>query len=307
MALPDLFVIGAQKAGTTSLHHWLGQHPQVMMSRVKEPGFFSWLDWMDAQAGPGGDDGSSWRPGLSALAPPIRDRDSYESLFGDAPELRARFAGATAIGESTTDYLYSPHAAARVAELVPHGRIVVLLRQPAERAWSNWRHARREGREPLEDLEAALDAEEQRIADGWGPMWHYAAKSRYAPQLTRWMDRFPGCVHVALTEDLDVDPVGVCQGVFSFVGVVDDFLPNCRDRYNVGSAPAGLKAEGQLHRALVALGARVPWPYRRQIRDRLFPRPAMDPDLRARVTARFADDIAQTAQILGRDLSSWLP
>lgn len=299
MALPDFFLIGAQKAGTTSLHHWLDQHPQVLMSRVKEPGFFSWLDWTDTP------EAGERPPGLRGLAPPIRDRATYESLFGPADALRRRFAGVCAVGESSTDYLLAPRAPARVAELVPEARIVVLLRQPAERAWSNFRHARREGREELEDLEAALDAETERVAAGAGPMLRYAEKSRYAPQLERWMSRFDR-VHVALTDDLDTDPVATTQAVFRFLGIAADFLPNCRERFNVGSAPKGIKQEGQLHRALVALGARVPWPYRRQIRDRLFPKAEMDPELKRRVTDRFAADIEATAKLIDRDLSSWL-
>ena len=289
MALPDLFVIGAQKAGTTSLHHYLDQHPQVQMSKVKEPSFFSWADWAETSTG----DGS------------VRDRNTYELLFEGAEELRARFQGRAAVGESSTDYLYAPGAPERVADLVPEARIVVLLRQPAERAWSNWKHARRQAREPL-PFEEALAAEQERIAEGWGPMWHYAAKSTYAPQLERWRQPFPD-LHVALTEDLDDDSVAVCQGIFGFLGVEPEFLPQVRDRYNVGSAPQGLKAEGQLHRALVALGARVPWPYRRQIRDALFPRQVMDAELRRAVTEQcFAEDIEATAELIGRDLSAWL-
>lgn len=289
MALPDLFVIGAQKAGTTSLHHYLDQHPQVSMSRLKEPGWFSWMDWADTNTGDTA----------------IRDRQTYEAVFEGADTLRARLQGCAAVGESSTDYLYAPGAPDRVAELVPDARIVVLLRQPAERAWSNWRHARREDTEPL-SFDDALAAEEQRIAEGWGPMWHYGAKSRYAPQLARWQARFDAQLHVALTEDLDADPVAVCQAIFGFLGVEAAFLPSCRDRYNVGSAPRGVKAEGQLHRALVAMGARVPWPYRRQIRDALFPRQVMGPDLRRRITEQhFSDDIEATETLTGRDLAAW--
>jgi hypothetical protein len=289
MALPDLLVIGAQKAGTTSLHHYLDQHPQVQMCKVKEPSWFSWQDWAETNSGNAS----------------IRDRETYELLFEGAEELRARYQGHAAVGESSTDYLYAPLAPERVADLVPEARIVVLLRQPAERAWSNWKHARREAREPL-SFEEALVAEPQRIAEGWGPMWHYAAKSTYAPQLDRWQARFR--LHVALTSDLDTDPVAVCQGIFGFLGIESAFLPHCRDRYNVGSMPHGVKAEGQLHRALVALGARVPWPYRHQIRDALFPRREMDPELKQQVTEQyFAADIAATASRIDRDLSAWLP
>lgn len=293
MPRPDLLIIGAQKAGTTSLYRYLAQHPRVLMSRVKEPGFLSWPDEQDC-GGP---------PGEPVVA---KDLETWETLFEGCEELRSD-EKPSAVGEATTAYLYAQGAPDRAREHVPQARIVAVLRQPAERAFSNWLHARREGREPISDFRSALGAEEGRVGSGWGPMWHYSRKSRYAPQLRRWQARFGERMHVLTTDDLESRPVHTCQRIFDFLGLDSSFEPDCRRRYNAGGAPRGLKVEGRLHRALIAFGARVPAGYRRQVRDALFPRVELDRATRLEMTRRFfAQDIAQTEQVLGRSLSHWL-
>jgi len=293
MPRPDLLVIGAQKAGTTSLHRYLGQHPRILMSRVKEPGFLSWPDEAEC-IGP---------PGEPVAA---QDLETWETLFEGVEDMRAD-GRPCAVGESTTAYLYANGAAARAHEFVPDARIVALLRQPAERAFSNWMHARREGREPISDFRSALGAEEGRIGSGWGPMWHYARKSRYARQLRRWSKHFADRMLVLTTDELDRDSVATCQRVFGFLGLDPSFAPDCEARYNAGGAPRGIKIESKLQRALIAFGARIPAGYRRTVRDALFPRVVLDPEERRELTGRFfADDIAHTSEMIGQDLRHWL-
>lgn len=293
MPRPDLLLIGAQKAGTTSLHRYLGQHPRVLMSRVKEPGFLSWPDEKDC-SGPLGE------------PVPAKDLATWEALFEGVEEMRAD-GRPSAVGEASTAYLYARGAPERAQRYVPDARVVVVLRQPAERAFSNWLHARREGREPISDFRSALGAEDGRVGSGWGPMWHYARKSLYAGQLRRWQAHYGDRMLVTTTDALSEDSVAVCQQVFAFLGLDDAFAPDCRHRYNAGGAPRGLRIEGKLHRALIAFGARVPSGYRRQVRDALFPRVELDPELRREITERFfARDIARTSEGIEQDLSSWL-
>lgn len=292
MPRPDLLLIGAQKAGTTSLYRYLGQHPRVLMSRVKEPGFLSWLD-EKSSVGPAGE---------PVVAQTLA---RWEELFEGCEEMRAD-GEPCAVGEATTAYLYAPGAPARAVKYVPDARVVALLRQPAERAFSNWLHARREGREPISDFVSALGAEDGRVASNWGPMWHYTRKSRYAPQLQRWRRYFGDRMLVLTTDELDADGVGTCQRIFRFLGLDDAFVPDVERRWNAGGAPRGLKVEGRLHRALIAFGARVPPAYRRQVRDALFPRVELDEALRREVTERFfGPDIAHTEALLDRDLGAW--
>lgn len=293
MPRPDLLIIGAQKAGTTSLHRYLGQHPRILMSRVKEPGYLSWPDEQDC-GGPAGE------PVVA------RDLAKWEEIFEGCEEMRADGAPC-AVGESTTAYLYARGAPTRAHELVPDARIVVLLRQPAERAFSNWLHARREGREPISDFRSALGAESGRIGSNWGPMWHYVRKSQYAGQLRRWAARFGDQMLVLTTDELASDGVATCQRVFAFLGLDATFSPDCSRRWNAGGAPRGIKIESKLQRALIAFGARIPPAYRRQVRDALFPRVELDAATRRELTKQyFLDDIARTSEFLDRDLSAWL-
>jgi hypothetical protein len=290
---PDLLIIGAQKAGTTSLHRYLGQHPRVLMSRVKEPGFLSWPDEKDC-AGP---------PGEPTAA---RDLATWEALFEGVEDMRSDGLP-SAVGEASTAYLYARGAPARALRYVPGARVVAVLRQPAERAFSNWLHARREGREPISDFRSALGAEDGRVGSGWGSMWHYARKSRYAPQLRRWKAAYGERVFVTTSDALDADPVGVCQQVFAFLGLDRSFAPDCAHRYHVGGAPRGLRVQAKLRRALIALGARVPVAYQRAVGDALFPPVRMDPGLRREITDRFfVDDVTRTSALIGQDLSGWL-
>lgn len=166
-------IIGAQKAGTTSLFEDLARDPRVVAPLRKEVHYFD----------------------LNAAEP----EGWYRSFF--ARESRLRRGDAMAI-EATPYYLFHPHAAERARRVIPSARLVVLLRDPVERAFSHWRHNRRLGTEPLEFVDALhaegdrLAGESERLADpGYVSPAHqrfsYAARGRYAEQLERWRGRFP--------------------------------------------------------------------------------------------------------------------
>ena len=129
--LPDFLIIGAPKAGTTALHAALAQHPQLYLSPVKEPKFFMCDGPPRAQQGPG--DAHSVREW-------IWERDRYETLFASAP------AGALK-GESTPFYLWDRDAHRRISALVPDIKLIAVLRDPVDRAYSNWMHLWSDGLE----------------------------------------------------------------------------------------------------------------------------------------------------------------
>ena len=161
MALPDFFVAGAPKAGTTALHAALAGHPDLYLSAVKEPKFFLTDGPPPAQGGPG--DAKTYREH-------VWRRADYERLFAPAP------AGART-GESTPFYLYSGAAQRRIRALIPHARLIVVLRDPVERAHSNWTHLWSAGLDPIGDFPAACAAEDRRVAAGWAPFWQIGRAS----------------------------------------------------------------------------------------------------------------------------------
>ena len=203
MALPNLFVVGAPKCGTSSLHRYLDQHPRITMARLKEPKFFLTDGTRPAFTGPGDE---------RACRAYVVERAAYEAMFS-AP------APGSYAGESSPYYLWDPAAAPRIRAAVPEARLVAALREPTARAYSNWSDLREQGREKL-DFAAALAAEGERQARGWEPFWAYRSLGLYGEQLARLFTVFaPHRVKVILAEDLAEDPDRVLGEVFAFLGL----------------------------------------------------------------------------------------
>ena len=195
--LPDFLIVGAQRAGTTSLYDYLCSFPQVASAAQKEVHYFD----LQLQRGP------SW----------------YRAQFIEAP--------GTITGEASPYYLFHPLAPARAAELVPRAKIVVVLRDPIERAYSHYHHEVRCGFETLTFADALraeperMAGEEARILDGVDDPQSshrhhsYLSRGRYLEQLERWREHFPADqVLIVRSEDLTVDE-GARRSVVAHLGV----------------------------------------------------------------------------------------
>ena len=190
------------------------------------------------------------------------------------------------------------------------------MRQPADRAYSNYLHYRRAGLEPLPDFGQALAAEAARIAQGWGPwpFWHYRQVGFYAAQLQRYYDRFSQeQIMVCLFDDLQADPVGLLQKMFAFIGVDAAFIPDTAVRHNIGGQPKNRALYRLMTRAnplKTAVKAILPQKIRWRLRDGLHGlnvvTPPFPPALRQRLNADYQADIGQLQDLIGRDLSHWL-
>ncbi len=286
--LPNFFVVGANKAGTTSLAAYLAAHPDVFMSPLKEPSFWSHRDRDD--------------PDAPFLQRQVRDRPAYEALF-------AEVRGERAVGEASTNYLQTAVAADRIRAEIPGARIVAVLRDPSDRAFSAYNMHVGANLEPLTDFGAAIDAE--LAGDTWR---HYLAMGYYAEALERWIGHFGrDQVRVFLYEDLVADPRAVVRETFAFLGVDPDFPPPLERRLNVTTVPRHrsiLRIAKEQSPVKSALKRVLPAGARGRVKDRVTAwnttaPPALPADLRARLVTLYADDIARTAAIIGRDLSAW--
>lgn len=282
---PTFLILGAQKAGTTSVYHYLRQHPQVFMCPRKEPHFFAY-------------EGES----VDDAAGIVTDWQAYRGLFRDAGD-------ASAIGEASPSYLYVPRAAQRIAHRLPEARLIAIVRNPIERAFSNYQHCVRTGHEPL-GFGAALDAENGRMAAGWGARWHYVHKGLYRQQLDRFLERFDRQqLHVALYDDLVADPAGFMREIFGFLGIDAGLEVEVGKRYNVSGVPrnrllARLWARTVRVRPVVVRA--LPAPVVDIGRRMLQAKPRLEPELRQRLAERFRDDVARLSELLDHDLSHWL-
>ena len=220
--LPNFIIIGAQKAATTSLYTYLRQHPEVFMPKVKEPMFFNSYK----------QENTFFIKGQKRAR--NRTLEEYKSLFNNVKNEKA-------IGEASPAYIYNQKAIALIKEEIPNVKIIAILRQPAERAYSNFLHAKRAGKEPLDDFEKAFVLEEERISEHWSPLYHYKSKGFYFKQLQKCFDVFPKeKMKILLFEDVVKNPTHTTQEIFNFLNVDPDFTPDTSKKTNVSGTPKGI-------------------------------------------------------------------
>jgi hypothetical protein len=296
--LPNFLLIGAAKSGTTALWAFLRQHPDVFMPDQKEPHHFAFPPDQPAPvfAGPG-----------ATMHQAVTDSRAYATLFAEAGD-------ASAVGEASALYLYLPDAAARIAASVPDARLVAVLRQPADRAFSSYAHLKRQGREPAGSFEDALALEQERIRNGWGFLWRYRDLGHYARQLRPYLDRFGAERLLVLRyDDLVANPLAVVQRTYAHLGVDPTFVPDLTMRPNVGGIPRpGWRGRllGRQSPVRRLTGRLVPASMRRRLgaaADRqALRREKIDPDVRWRLTREFEAEIGVLGAMLDLDFSGWL-
>ena len=301
MILPNFLIVGAAKAGTTTLYDVLAQHPEVGMSFIKEPNYFSdgWPDW-------------------------AHSLEEYSALFRGHEKKKAR-------GEASPFYFCDPQSAPRIRETLGADiRILIMLRNPADRAYSHWVHERyKYAREPL-SFEAALGQEPERAVSTdvrrlkfyYPGLYRYRWGSEYAEKVKWYLDIF-GHSHlrVLILEEFVRDPVAHSQDVFRFLGVDDTFVPRI-PRSNPASdsaAPAVTRLISSINQSRLFQGAfgLLPMAGRRfafRMGDALFgglqrrtagAQHRLEPHLREALLKSYLPDIHALEQLLGRNLRLW--
>jgi hypothetical protein len=299
--MPDFLVIGAPKAGTTALHATLAGHPGLYLSPVKEPKFFLSDGPPPAKGGPG--DALTFREH-------IWRRPEYEALFDPAPP-------GTLSGESTPLYLYDRAAMRRIRQTLPDARLIVVVRDPVERAHSNWTHLWSAGLEPVGDFVQACGEEERRIAAGWASFWHYTGLGRYGEQLEYLFTLFPREQVLVLRYRLLVDePAQSLNRICAFLGVQQDVLTGI-PRHNVTSHPESTlahRAGSVAQRAGSAVGSLIPGltaatltgPLERFLQRHSRERQPLSWDQRQELIPRFEPDIKLLEHVLGESFRDWI-
>jgi Sulfotransferase family len=301
MALPDFLVIGAPKAGSTALHAALARHPGLCMSTVKEPKFFLSDGPPPARGGPG--DAQTYREH-------VWRRADYEALFDGAPRGLPR-------GEATPLYLHDRDAHRRIHDLIPDAKLIAVLRDPVERAHSNWTHLWSAGLEPIDDFVQACDEEPRRIEAAWASFWHYVSLGKYGEQLEHLYSLFPReQVLVLRYLSLVDDPAETLDRICGFLGVEPGVITTL-PRENVTAHPEATLRHRALARTLrIAAGAGdfLPRKAGTSLKDSLEhrlqrsapPRQPLNWDEREQILPRFEADIRLLEQVTGDDFSFWL-
>lgn len=256
MPMPNFLIIGAGRTGTSSLTMYLTQHAEVYISPIKEPRFFVFV---------GQDRKTIDHPFPGDL---ISNIEAYRALFDGVTTEKA-------IGEASTEYLTRPGTWRRIKHFVPEARIIVGLRNPADRLFSYFMFSVREGLEPETDFAIALARDQERKPP---QKRGYSRLGRYAPFLRPYFSCFPRQnIHTYLFEDLVQDPVSVVREICAFLDISTDFEPDTSTVYNPGRATGSASED-------------------------LF----FDQRLRDEMLQAALEDISETQALTGRDLSSWL-
>ncbi|MFZ5610050.1 MAG: sulfotransferase family protein [Pseudomonadota bacterium] len=296
MVMPNFLIIGSGRSGTTSLHAYLAQHPEVYMSPLKETNFFALEERTALYGGPG----AKWLINSS-----ISTRRQYEALFDAVTTQKA-------IGESSPRYLYTPAAMENIKRTLPDVKLIAVLRNPVDRAYASYMGMRRDGWEKCPDFAQAIADEPRRIAENW-LMGCYLSVGYYHAHLSRVYRLFdPAQIRIYLYEDLQDRLADVLADIFAFIGVDTTFTPDMSHRHNVSGIIRNplLRALWTktillrtMMRPLVPYGLRH-WAGRAIVRE--VEKEALAPRLRAELIARYREDILLLERLINRDLRAWL-
>lgn len=300
-AAPTFLVVGVAKAGTTSLYEYLIQHPDVFVPDVKETFYF--VSDVYAMLSPNDPHAEAIRKRT------IRGTDEYRRLFAGMREHSAS-------GEVATFYAYHYRTAIpwirRELGDIP---IVMMLRNPVERAFSAYCHFRGYSLETL-SFEEALKTEDRREAENWYTMWYYRKVGLYADQVQAFQNAFSR-VLVCLNDDFSSDAEGLMQRIYAFIGVDDAFRPDISVRFMVSGNPrnralhALTGSSGTFKSALTAsLSRLLPEHWRHRIKNRIrmknLVKPEMLPETRRELSDYYRSDVARLECLTGRNLLSWV-
>ncbi len=289
---PDFFVIGAYRSGTTSLYRSLGQHPDIFVPIVKEPNFYA-VD--------GNPDAS-----IELRARSVVDRSAYDALYRDALDHQRT-------GDLSPEYLRNPVVAERLHRDHSTAPLVAILRNPIERAWSDYLMHRRDGTERAASFADALKEQDARRvgADRMAP--HYIDSGMYAAQIRRYRQCFPtDQLLIRLYDDLVEDRGRLLRDVFGHIGVDDSFTVVGDDPVNASGVPTNRIAASAL-RVKATISPHLGRGVVERIRptwDRYLRRSLVKPQLadgdREQLIEIYRDDVIALAELIDRDLSGWL-
>lgn len=293
---PDLFVIGAGRAGTTSLHHYLRQHPAIFLPATKAPSYF-------------------YCAGDSIASAPARHRETRTHFVCDAEQYARLFATARPdqlLGDVSPAYLASVEVPARIAAVAPSARLVAILRDPAERVRARFEGRRRDGLERRATLAEIVGAEidDEPWPDDTGGT--YVASGFVSHVLSRYLDHFDRSQILMLTtEDLAADAASVVSEIVSFIGVDPSEPIDTTVAYNRSGGPIANPIIRRLWTGSVglrtALRPVVPEAWRTAAFNfAVRSAPAeRDEASMSRLRVHFAEEVRRLSTIVDRDLTPW--
>ena len=284
----DFFIVGAPKPGTTSLYHYLNEHPDIDMSSQKEPDFFS--------------DRSLQKQNLYYGKKRIDTLDKYHSLF--------KRHNITLRGEASVSYLFYEDVPQRIIKYNPNAKIIIMLRNPIERAFSHYLMDYRLGL-VSESFETIIKSK-LKSSDNNLFYQQYILVSEYALQVKRYLSAFPKKnIHFIYHEDFKENTTIIVSKVFLFLGIDDSFTPSLQKKYNIYSQPKiriirYLYSSAYLRRVLSIIFPKILINRIRKVFFRSDIKPELSESTRKILKRHFEHDVKELSKILNKDLVKWV-
>jgi hypothetical protein len=293
--LPNFIIAGVARSGTTSLYHYMKQHPQIGFPTQKEPKYFSSIYLEFPHRGIGDDT-------VDSIV--VKDKEAYYRLF-------EKLDPNMVIGEASSDYLfYHQYTVDAIKKELGDIPIIFSIRNPVDRAYSAYNNLIRDGREALEFMEA-LKTEEERLADNWDWMWAYKQGGLYADAIEHFQKEFSK-VKVVLFDDLESEADTVLRDIFEFLEVDSSVQVNSETKYSHSGQPKNKliamltdrnnKIAYTLRRIIMSL---IPRAFLEKIASKLLKKEDLDTKARQYLVDYFQTDIEKLETVIGRDLSDW--
>lgn len=237
--------------------------------------------------------------------------EDYKAHFQDVKDEKV-------IGEASPMYLYTPGTAERIREVIPDVKLLAILRNPVDRAFSAYVHAIRDWNEPAPSFRAALEKEQERIDAGWGILWHYTNAGFYYEQLNRYYQVFDRHqIKVVLYDDLLKDARALMRTIFEYLEIDPSFTPDTTARPNVSGFPKNPGFHQFMYRLFMQDNpikriSHVIFPkaFRQKVmvnmRQINLEKRSMPEDIRGELGDLFHEDIRKLEKLIGRDLSNWV-
>ena len=309
---PTFLVVGAVKAGTTSLHEYLQQHPEVYMSPVKETNHFSDadMDFAHFNVDYRQDIDHNLDKYLAGTMDHkihiahVRTAAQYSLLYKNVQDEKA-------IGEVSNSYLYCPSTAAAIHQALPAVQIVMVLRNPVDRLYSQYLMNLKLGKITEKDLLTEIAHDAAKEHKGWGVSHLYVEVGMYHEQVKRYLDLFPReQVHIMLFDDFKQDVAGAMSDLFGFLGVDPAPGIDYSKRYN----EAGMPRFGKLNYWMTQIGLYglfkklFPDNLKQRLKSVIYTQkgiPKITSEERKQLEDLYREDVERLSALISRDLSHW--
>lgn len=280
MPLPNFLIIGTRKAGTTSLYHYLHQHPEIYMTPEKGTRFFLY-------------DNEQTREEKKL---PAKTLAEYTKLFDGAEKKKAK-----AIGEASPTYMYSEQACQRIKETIPDVKLIASLRNPVDMTYSYYQMQMRQVK-PRNQI--PLDSNN---------VSRWAGSGLYFNSLKHYFDCFSrDQIKIVIFEEWINEPLPVLQDIFRFFSVDDTFIPDMDMQYNVGGVAKNkyvaflLRHKNSLNILKPIVPDKIKIAFNTVINRNMQKLPPLDPSIRKQLNMVFKQDILALQNEINKDLSAWL-